>query len=140
MHETGTIISTDGTKAVIQLDRGDKCEGCNVCHAFGENKMQLEATNTIGAKVGDWVNVVVEPKQVVKSSLLIFIFPLIMMLIGYAVAVKFIPPFSEGIGIIGAFTALALAFVFIKITDRRRNPDDMTSAIIVDLAQTFNRG
>ena len=137
MQETGTIISTDGNKAVIQLDRGDKCDGCNVCHAFGENKMQLEASNNINAKVGDWVHVVVEPKQVVKSSLLIFMFPLLMMLIGYFVAVRFIPPFTEGIGIVGAFGGLALAFVFIKITDKRRNPDDMNVAIIVDFAQTF---
>ncbi len=140
MQETGTIISIDGSKAVIQLDRGDSCDGCNVCHAFGESKMQLEATNNIGAQVGDCVTVVVEPKQVVKSSMLIFMFPLLMMLLGYAVAVRFIPPFTEGVGIIGAFAALALAFCFIKISDKRRHPDDMNAAMIVDFAQTLNRG
>lgn len=137
MQETGTIISTDGNKAVIQLDRGDKCDGCNVCHAFGENKMQLEATNSIGAKVGDCVNVVVEPKQVVKSSMLIFMFPLFMMLLGYFVAVRFVPPFTEGVGIVGAFVALVLAFVVIKMTDKHRDTDDMNAAMIVDFAQTF---
>lgn len=138
MQETGTIISIDGHKAVIQLNRGEKCEGCNVCSAFGENKMKLEAINNIGAAVGDWVNVTVEPQQVVKSSMLIFIFPLFMMLFGYFVAVSFIPPFTEGVGIIGAFTALALAFFLIKITDKRRNPDDVNSAIITGFAQTFS--
>ncbi len=140
MQETGTIISTHGNKAVIQLNRGEKCDGCNVCSAFGENKMQLEALNSIGAAVGDWVQVVVQPQQVIKSSMLIFILPLFMMLAGYFVAVRFIPPHSEGVGIVGAFTALALAFVVIKLTDKRRHPDDINPAIIVDFAQTLEKG
>lgn len=99
--------------------------------------MQLEALNNIGASVGDWVNVIIEPQDVVKNSMLIFIFPLLMMLVGYFVAVRFIPPYSEGIGIFGAFAALALAFMAIKITDKRRHADDVNPAIIVDYAQTF---
>ena len=95
MQETGIVISTDGKNAVVQLSRGDRCDGCNVCHAFGENKMRVEALNSIGASVGDSVSVNIEPKQVIKSSMIIFILPLVSMLVGYFVAVSFIPPFSE---------------------------------------------
>lgn len=96
--------------------------------------MQLEALNPIGASVGDRVNVNIEPRQVVKSSMIIFIFPLFFMLIGYYIGVRFVPPFTEGVGIIGAFTALILAFLLIKLTDNRRNPDEMNPAIIIDYA------
>ena len=62
---------------------------------------------------------------------------LLMMLAGYFIAVRFVPPFSQGVGIIGAFAALALAFVFIKVTDKRRHAEDMNPAVIVSFAQTF---
>lgn len=138
MQETGTVISTVGDKAVIQLDRGAKCAGCTVCYTFGESKMRLEAHNAIGASVGDWVNVTIEPTQVIRSSLILFIFPLFMMLLGYFFAFRFIPPFSEGIGIVGAISGLFLAFFAIKAFDKRRHPKEKNSAIITDFAQTHN--
>jgi sigma-E factor negative regulatory protein RseC len=141
MQETGTIISIDGNNAVIQINRGEKCEGCNVCHAFGENKMRLEAVNNIGASVGDCVNVNIEPKNVIKSSMIIFVFPLLMLLVGYFIAIQFVPPYTEGTGILGALIALALSFVIIKVTDKRRNPDEMNPAIIVDFQNpSANKG
>jgi sigma-E factor negative regulatory protein RseC len=138
MNETGIIISTDGEKAVIQLNRGEKCNGCTACQTFGENKMRLEVPNSIGAAAGDVVDINVEPKQVIKSSMIIFIFPLVMMLVGYFGAVRFIAPHSEGVGIIGAFAAIVFSFVLIKITDKRRNPDDVNPAVLVGLHKNIS--
>ena len=138
MQETGTIISTDGKTAVIQINRGDKCGSCTVCRPLDGSTMRLEAINAIGASVGDVVNVSIEPKHVVKSSMIIFVLPLFMMFVGYYVAVRFFPPSREGVGIIGAFTALILSFVFIKMTDKRRNRDDINPAVIVDHAQKLS--
>ncbi|MBN1464241.1 SoxR reducing system RseC family protein [candidate division KSB1 bacterium] len=133
MLETGTIISIDGQQAIVQLLRGDQCEGCHACHAFGENKMRLEALNSLGASVGDQVQVRIEPKLVLKGSMILFILPLIALLIGYYLAVRFVPPFSEGVGIVGAFSAFAIAFLIIKKTARRT--PEVNPAIIVDYAQ-----
>ncbi len=135
MRETGAIISISGKTATIQLSRGAQCDGCNLCSAFGENNMKLEALNKIGARVGDLVEVDVEPQQVVKSSMIMFIFPLIMMIAGYFVGVKFIPPHGQGAGIIGSLGALALAFLLIRLTEGRRNADKLNPAVIVDIAQ-----
>ena len=138
MRETGEIISIAGDTATIQLNRGEKCDGCTACTAFGENKMKLEALNKIGAHVGDTVEVDVEPKQVIKSSMIVFIFPLLMMIGGYAAGINLIPPYSEGVGVLGSLTALVAAFLIIKRVDKHRNPDEMNPAIIVDIApKTF---
>ena len=134
MRETGEILSIAGKTATIQLNRGEKCDGCQACNAFGENKMQLDAQNDIGAKVGDVVEVDVEPKEVIASSMIVFIFPLVMMLGGYFAAVKFLPPHSEGVGVLGSLGALVLAFVFIKMLDKRRNPNDLNPAVIINIA------
>ena len=134
MRETGAIVAISGKTATIQLNRGEKCDGCNACSAFGENRMKLDALNNIGAAVGDLVEIDVEPKQVIKSSMIVFIFPLLMMLVGYFGSVKFFPPHSEGVGVLGSFVALALSFLAIKLTDKRRNSEDLNPAIIVDIA------
>ncbi len=140
MKETGSIVSISGKTATIQLNRGDKCDGCQACSAFGDNTMRLDALNTIGAQVGDQVEVDVAPKEVVKSSMIVFIFPLLMMLAGYFIGVTFLPPHSEGVGILTSLGALVFAFVLIKIIDRRRDPQDLNPAVIIDIvhSHTFN--
>ncbi len=135
MRETGSIIAVSGKTATIQLLQGEECDGCHMCSAFGENKMHLDALNKIGAQVGDLVEVDIEPKEVVKSSMIVFIYPLFMMILGYFAGAKIGTDHGEGAGIIGSIAGLILAFLLIKLTDRRRNADDANPAVIVDIAQ-----
>ena len=130
MKEIGTIISISGGTATIQINRGEKCEGCHVCDAFGQNKMQLEAYNKANAKVGDLVEISIEPKQIIKGSLLVFIFPLVMMILGYIIGDTVSRSPGETGGIIGSFTALCLSFVCIKILDSKKNKD---AAVVLGL-------
>ncbi len=135
MQEIGTIVSLRGNKALIQVNRGDKCEGCNVCHAFGENKMQLEASNRIDAQVGDVVQVDINPGDVLRGSVLVFLFPLAMMIVGYFVGMRFSVNGTEGAGILGALVALALSFLVVKFFDRSEQDKSEDTAIITDIVQ-----
>ena len=135
MQEIGTIISLQANKALIQVNRGDKCEGCNVCHAFGENKMQLEASNHINAQVGDVVQVDINPGDVLRGSILVFLFPLAMMIVGYFVGMRFSVTGTEGAGILGALVALALSFVVVKFVDRSKQDKSEDTAIITEIVQ-----
>lgn len=111
MKEQGKIIKRDGNQAVIEIEQGEQCKHCNACHMFGESKMRLTAYNGIDAQVGEHVIVYVQPGFVLKSSFLIFIFPLLAMFAGYFVGQWFTQNSNELSGIIGAFSGLILALL-----------------------------
>ncbi len=131
MREQGIIISTKGEQATIEINRGAKCGGCRACHTFGESKMRLEARNALNARVGDAVEVEVQPGNVIKNSLLIFILPLLMMGVGYFVGLNFAAGTDESAGILGAFAALFLSLLFLRILEKRRAPRPDDDAVVV---------
>ena len=76
--------------------------------------MQITADNSLGAKVGDAVEVWVEPRQVLKGSIVIFLIPLFMMILGYVIGQKISSGHGEGAGILGSVIGLVIAFLLIK--------------------------
>ncbi|MCR4437754.1 MAG: SoxR reducing system RseC family protein [bacterium] len=122
MRECGEVVAVAGEFAQVKVIRGDKCGECRVCQALGEGGGVMEARNTIGAAVGDMVEVEVNPKVVVGHSFLLFIFPLLLFLVGYALgrAVPW-PGFmsAEARGISVAFLSLGTGFLLIRVYDRR---------------------
>ena len=109
MQEHGKIIKLDGKEAVVEIEQGEQCKHCNACHMFGESKMRLTAHNGIDAQPGDHVTVLVEPRFVLASSFLIFIFPILVMIAGYYIGQSFSQNTDEWYGILGAFGGLLLA-------------------------------
>lgn len=129
MRETGVIISEKQNQVTVQIIRGDKCKGCNLCDATGPNQMQLVANNSFGAKIGDTVEVEVPPGKVLGYSFILFIIPIIMMIAGYFVGTSFSSG-SEGVGIIGSLTGLALSFLIIKFLDSQLGSSDQSAQVI----------
>ncbi|MBC7188582.1 MAG: SoxR reducing system RseC family protein [Calditrichaeota bacterium] len=122
MRECGQVVAVAGEFAQVKVVRGDKCGECRVCQALGEGSGLMEARNTIGAAVGDMVEVEVSPKVVVGHSFLVFIFPLVLFLVGYVLGrltpwPRFIN--AEARGIIAAFVSLGVSFLLIRAYDRR---------------------
>jgi len=138
MRETGIIISTNNQSAKILLSKGEKCAGCTACSAFGDNSMALEAQNKINAKTGDIVDVEVNPKEVVGLSILIFVFPILAMILGYFVGMRIgsgMRMSGENSGIIAAFASLIISFLIIKIYDKIWGHSGKSSAHIVGYSQ-----
>lgn len=113
MLEQGKIIELNGNEAVIEIEQGEQCKHCNACHMFGESKMRLTARNSIHADPGDRVTVYVRPEFVLKSSFLIFIFPIVAMIAGYYTGLLLSRSSGELYGILGAFSGL-LSALFIN--------------------------
>ena len=132
MRETGVIVSEKNNQVTVQIVKGDKCENCNLCSATGPNQMQIVAFNSLGAKVGDMVEVEVPPGKVIGYSFIIFIIPIIMMIVGYfaGVAIAKNPSGGEGAGIIGSISGLALSFLIIKIFDSQLGRDEQSATVV----------
>ena len=114
MKESGIVVSAQKNFATIQIVRGEKCQGCTLCDDVGADKMQVQAMNRIGAGVGDWVEVEIEPGQVLGHSFLLFVMPILIMIVGYFIGSRLGDGSGEGYGILGSLAGVALSFLILK--------------------------
>ncbi len=134
MRENGEIVKIEGDVAFVRMVLGEKCEGCNLCSAFGENSKVLEARNVLGAKVGDRVTVEINPKLVVGHSLLVFVLPVISLIIGYFLGTLLSWPNNwsvEAQGILGAGCCLMLSLFPVRWYNARLSRSEGCSADII---------
>ena len=120
MRESGVIVSSKNNIVTVQVAGGEKCKDCNACMLAGENLMQVEAKNDLHAHTGDSVEVEVDSAHLLGHTLLVFIFPVVMMFVGYFIGSHIgmnMGNVGEGPGILGTFAALFVSFIFIKIYD-----------------------
>lgn len=85
--EEGIIIKVNETTAMVKTKQMTACESCaekDTCHSTGGSKkiMEVEAVNTVNAGLGDTVVVSFETSELFKLSFLLYVFPVIVMIIG----------------------------------------------------------
>lgn len=82
MKEKGKVIEIKGDKAVVLMEKTEKCQKCGLCKKIVERGLTLEAENNIGAKVGDEVEIEVKEEDIFKISVFIFGFPFFGFILG----------------------------------------------------------
>ena len=100
-------VHPDGTATVVHI-RESACSGdCHKCSGCGAAKeaIMLEAQNPIGAKPGDLVKVESETGPVLKAAAVMYMVPMILFFVGYAIgeALRF-----SGAWMGGAFFAVSI--------------------------------
>ena len=95
---------------------GSNCSNCESC--IYDKEMHTEALNKAGASVGDNVIIESKTKVVMKAALLAYIFPIVMLLLGFIIASKF--GAGEGVSVLVAFIALAVSILVIFVTQRKK--------------------
>ena len=84
MNQQGYIVEiVDSVTAKLKLKRHFACASCGKCATTSEEKyIIVEADNTIGAKVGDRVEVNMETVNVLKAAFIAYTIPLLALLLG----------------------------------------------------------
>lgn len=78
----GVVTALQNGVAVVRFTRGDMCKHCGACLAVGEKEVEMRVENTLGARVGDRVEVGLQGKRVMQASLLAYAVPLALLLVG----------------------------------------------------------
>ena len=112
----------DGTAQVIII-RESACSGdCHKCSGCGAAKetLLITARNPIGAGRGDLVTVSSESAPVLKAAAVLYVVPLVLFFLGYALGAAL-----EVSGGLAACLGFALGIVLVVVYDRRfaRNVD-----------------
>lgn len=82
MNKKGMVSKVDKDKLQVIFTRSSACGDCSSCGGCEAETLNLNATNDIDAQVGDFVEIEYNTKNMLKSTLLLYIFPLIMLVIG----------------------------------------------------------
>ena len=84
MNQQGYIVEiVDNITAKLKLKRYSACASCGKCATTSEEKdIIVEVDKSIGAKVGDRVEVNMETINVLKAAFIVYTIPLIALLIG----------------------------------------------------------
>ena len=122
IEEIGIVTKTDGIMAKVAVQKKGTCEGCGVkgvCETQGGGA-EIEAINTIHAKVGQTVKVSIKPQVYLKGTMMVYGIPLIALIAGAIFGKNmgekyFSGTSSDMIAAIAGFGSLILSFLFIKI-------------------------
>lgn len=84
MNQQGYIIEViDKKTSKLKMQRHSACASCGKCVTSSEKKdIIVEVDNSIGALVGDHVEVNMESINVLKATAIAYIIPLVALLIG----------------------------------------------------------
>lgn len=83
MIEQGKVIKVEGDVAYVQFKRTSACGNCQACGMLKDmSEVTVDVKNTGGAKTGDTAVIEFSFKHSLKSSLLAYGFPLLMLFIG----------------------------------------------------------
>lgn len=127
MSEQGIILKISGDRALVALEPTTQCQACGACRfSDTDRKMMAEAGNPIGAKAGDLVAVELEPKLLLTAAFVVYMLPLLMMFIGYALGFWLVSRLApslgpEGSGIAGGLVLLVGSYFLVKRIDRSAN-------------------
>lgn len=119
------IISSE--VAEVQLMRQMDCKNCSNCDMCSQKpgtELLAHATNIIGAKVGDMVEVESVAGSSIGIALIVYVIPCVFLFLGYFLgqAMGLSEMGSVGVGAIGIAVGFLPAFLLNRIITKRNKP------------------
>lgn len=127
MNEEGIIIAVNGNMARVSARRTSACESCDsrgACIQIVDksDKMEINAINTAGGKVGDIVEVSMESSSVIRIAMLVYMLPVVALFAGVFLGLKLGQIYGWNPELVSSLTGLfasATAYIFVRIIGKR---------------------
>ena len=116
MVNKGIITKINANTVTVKLYKSSSCSHCSCCSETNKMGSDFEFKVNQNVELGDLVTLEISEKDVVKAAFIAYIFPPILMILGYIVADHL--GFSEMQSIFGSFLGLGVGFIFLAIYDR----------------------
>jgi sigma-E factor negative regulatory protein RseC len=126
--EEGIIIKVNETTAMVKTKQMTACESCaekDTCHSGGGGSgkiMEVEADNTANAQLGDTVIVTFDSTRLFMLSFLLYVFPVIIMIIGALLGERVAQNFNGNPSTYSAIMGFGFFFAamaVVKLMDKR---------------------
>ena len=120
--ERGKVTARMDGQVEVTMGLSAKCEGCKLCAADGSgNLVMRDVTNTIGAEVGDTVEVEIPAEVKLAAALALYVIPVVALLAGYLAGDllgKAVGISRDVTGSVGAVVMAAMAFLGLRRRER----------------------
>lgn len=128
MNQQGYIIEiVDERTAKLKMQRHSACASCGKCQTLSSETKEIlvEVDNTIGANIGDHVEVNMDNMNVLKATALAYIVPLVFLMLGtmssYFVLDKLIEIQGVGVEVISGLIGILMMLISYVILKRNDN-------------------
>ncbi len=124
MDEIGRVVAIDNDKIIIQLESSASCSDCNSCSVGHDDKVRyLTLNNDINAEINDRVELEINPSMSILASVILYLFPILMMIAGYLIGdtIEVSNRSLRGDSEIAIFVSigfLILSFIIIHFSDK----------------------
>jgi sigma-E factor negative regulatory protein RseC len=126
IKEEGIVESISQRKAVVRIQKGAQCKNCSSregCGVSGGREMQIDLENELGAKVGDYVEISLPTRSLMKLSLLVYLLPVLALIVGAylgrLIGTEVLQSHSAVISVICGAVAMGAAIFGLRWFDRR---------------------
>ena len=140
LEQVGVVVGVNGDTATVSFMRASACEGCHrhaegcsACSLLGgDRRHTARVKNPIGARTGERVRVVASEGRMLAYAALVFLFPLLLALLGYMLGVAIWGSGSLLAGLLGmaGFVAAFLVTILVSHLVSLRSPDAEIIALI----------
>ncbi len=128
MKETGKIIEITGEEMLVEIENGENCANCGLCSSItGHAKKVISHKTLDNAVVGEYVIIEIPDDAVLKSSIIIFLLPVIGIFTGILSAYLLKDLIKIEFNLLLASLILmfiAVSFILIRIIDKRSKIKD----------------
>lgn len=144
LEEAGRVVALGEGIALVETIRSSSCQSCSaksacgqgaVSKVLGQKSCVVTALNTLPIKVGDEVVLGLEESTLIKSALLVYLFPLLLMIVGALLMQNFFGTgdFSAAVG--GGF-GLLLGFSWVYRYNQRHRNDSTLQPVVLKVAES----
>lgn len=86
--EECNVVKVRGSRAIIELVRKPECDGCQACAFNRRSSIKMTARKEVDCYAGDRVTVQMPEKTIKGSWLVLFVFPLALLIIAVCLTVN----------------------------------------------------
>ncbi len=139
MDQIGFVKSISGNRVEVEVTRmsgcGESCGSCSGCD-MGHS---LLLKNNINAKVGDTVLITGEAKDILKYTMLMYIFPLASLILGIFAGSQFLEPRGvenhELIGFALGIILMGISYFLVRKYDNKLESKDDDAIRITEILE-----
>lgn len=129
MEQVGFVKNISNGRAEVEVKRISGCGGgCKSCGGCDTPSHMIVLKNNINAEVGDLVEIRGETKNILKYTLIVYMIPFAMLIIGIASSMRVLGTFEvsnqEPLSFLIGLVFLALGYLIVKMFDKKIGKSD----------------